>query len=241
MEPVMLRAVMGVAYKTADETLYHKVLTRVRDFIDKTTGIQTILQMEALVEIVKEFDLVCERQILDKFGYKEVYNDELMEVVNKRIERFDSGQLDISDYIVKSSVKFLTELKAMGIKLYLASGTDYEDVVHEAKALGYADLFDGGIYGSVGDVSKYSKKMVIENIIKENGLKGHELAVFGDGPVEMRECRRFGGIAIGIASDEVQRFGLNKEKRSRLIQAGATVVVPDFSQYTSILELLFKK
>ncbi len=81
--------------------------------------------------------------------------------------------------------------------------------------------------------------MVIDRIMTENHLSGPELAVVGDGPVEMRECRKRGGIAVGIASDEVRRHGLNLEKRTRLIKAGAQVVVPDFSQWHDLLDLLF--
>jgi hypothetical protein len=55
----------------------------------------------------------------------------------------------------------------------------------------------------------------------------------------MRECRKRGGIAVGIASDEVRRYGLNPEKRTRLIKAGAQVVVPDFSRWHDLLDLLF--
>ena len=38
--------------------------------------------------------------------------------------------------------------------------------------------------------------------------------------------------------DEVRRFGLDSGKRSRLIQAGADLIVPDFSQWRRLLELL---
>ena len=241
MAPVMLKAILGDQYKTVDETLYHKVRHRVVDYIDKSTGIQTIVQMEALVEMVEEFGFVPAEKIRDKFGYKEIYNDALMEQVSKRIEKFKRHELDINDYTVKGSLAFVKALKQSGVKLYLASGTDRQDVAAETQALGYADLFDGGIYGSVGDVSKYSKKMVIDNIMSENNLRGPELAVFGDGPVELRECRKREGIAIGIASDEIRRHGLNVEKRTRLIKAGAHVIVPDFSQQHKLLTFLFKQ
>jgi rfaE bifunctional protein kinase chain/domain len=241
MAPVMVRAILGDKYKTADETLYHHVRNRVLDYIDKSTGIQTIVQMEALVDMVKEFGLVPADEIRDKFGYKEIYNDALMELVSKRIEKFKRGELDIYDYTIKGALEFLKALRERGIKLYLASGTDCEDVVAESKALGYAELFDGGIYGSVGDVAKYSKKMVIEKIMTENNLQGPELAVFGDGPVEIRECRKREGIAIGIATDEIRRHGLNLEKRARLVKAGAHIIVPDFSQRDKLVRLLFTK
>ena len=65
------------------------------------------------------------------------------------------------------------------------------------------------------------------------------MVTFGDGPVEMRECRKRDGISIGIASDEIRRHSLNLEKRVRLIKAGAHIVVPDFSQLPQLLDLLF--
>jgi hypothetical protein len=79
---------------------------------------------------------------------------------------------------------------------------------------------------------------VLENIIRENGLLGHQFATFGDGPVEMRETERRGGLCIGVASDELRRFGLNLSKRKRLIRAGADVIIPDFSQLGALLETL---
>jgi hypothetical protein len=65
------------------------------------------------------------------------------------------------------------------------------------------------------------------------------LAVFGDGPVELRQCRNRDGIAVGIASDEIRRHGLSPEKRTRLIKAGAHLVTPDFAQPQKLLNLLF--
>ena len=239
MTPMMIKAILGDEYKTADETLYHKVRKRVIDYIDKSTGIQTIIQMEALVEMVAEFAIVASGQILDKYGYKDIYNDALMEMVNERIAKFQTGRLDINDYTIKGAVEFLKALKEKGVKLYLASGTDREDVIAEADVLGYADLFEGRIYGALGDVSKYSKKMVIEKIISENSLSGCELAVFGDGPVELRQCRKHEGIAVGLASDEIRRHDMNHEKRTRLIKAGAHIIAADFSQPNELLRLLF--
>jgi rfaE bifunctional protein kinase chain/domain len=239
MAPVMIKAILGEHYETADAALYRKVHDHILDYIDKSTGIQTIVQMEALVEMVKEFGLVPAEKILDKFGYKQIYNDVLMEQVDERIDRFKRGELDINDYTVKGSLEFARALKNKGAKLYLASGTDREDVVAEAAALGYADLFDGRIYGSVGDISKYSKKMVIEQIMTENKLQGPELVVFGDGPVELRECIKREGVAIGVASDEIRRHGLNAEKRTRLIKAGAHVIIPDFAQRNELMKFLF--
>ncbi|NOY37350.1 MAG: carbohydrate kinase [Chlorobi bacterium] len=239
MEPVMIRAIMGDRYETADTALYLKIRDQVRRYIDMSTGIQTILQMEVLVRMVKEFNLVPEEKILDKFGYKKIYNDALMQVVSKRLAKLENGELNIEDFTMKGSVGFLKILREKELKLYLASGTDKEDVFNEAEKLGYANLFNGGIYGSENDINKYSKKMVIDRIIRENHLQGDELVVFGDGPVEIKECVKSGGIAVGVATDEVRRYGLNPEKRSRLIRAGAQMIIPDFSQAGKLTEVLF--
>jgi hypothetical protein len=80
--------------------------------------------------------------------------------------------------------------------------------------------------------------MVLDRIIREHELSGPEFITFGDGPVEIRETHKRGGITVGVASDEVRRFGLNPAKRSRLIRAGADVIVPDYSQLDMLLELL---
>ncbi len=241
IEDVMVKSICGDKYHDIDLVLLGRIKKRVHDYIDKSTGIQTILQMEELVEMVKEFKLVPENMILNKFGYKKIYNNELMKMINKRIEKIESCELNFEDFIIKGAIEFLQRLKDSGISLYLTSGTDKKDVVGEAKILGYAHLFEGGIYGALDDVEKFSKKMVIEKIIEENHLKGRELAVFGDGPVEMYECRRNGGIAIGVASDEIRRYGLNIEKRERLIKSGAHMIIPDFSQYIKLLGLLFQQ
>ena len=162
-----------------------------------------------------------------------------MKMVKRRIAKLKSGELDVGDCTLKGATVFLRELRARGVRLYLVSGTDQADTRAEAEALGYAELFDGGIEGALGDVREFSKKMVIERIMREHRLEGAELAVFGDGPVEMRECRKRGGLAVGVASNEVRRFGLNLEKRARLVTAGAHLIAPDFSQGKTLLSLLF--
>jgi rfaE bifunctional protein kinase chain/domain len=241
MEPVMIRAILGSQYKTAKNQMFEEVRSRVLEFIDMSTGIQTILQMEALVGMVDEFNIVPKEKILDKFAYKTMYIKALTEVVSEKLKKLEKGQLNLDDFTMKGSVDFLKALKEKGVKLYLASGTDKQDVINEAQLLGYAGLFDGGIYGSENDIKKYSKKMIINKIIKENNLSGNELVVFGDGPVEIKECIKSGGIGVGIASDEIRRFGLNEEKRSRLIRSGAQIIIPDFSETDRLLELLMNK
>ena len=240
MEPVMVKAILGDRYETAGEAVYRNVLERVREYIEQSTGIQTLIQMETLVQLVREYGMVPEGQILDKLGYKAIFNRALMQEVEKRIRKLEAGELNVEDCTIKGSVDFLRALREKGVALYLTSGTDHDDAVREAKILGYADLFDGGIFGASDDIRQNSKKQVLETIIRKHRLAGPELAVFGDGPVEMRECGKVNGIAVGIASDEIRRHGLDHRKRTRLIQAGAQIVVPDFSQKEKLIALLFR-
>ena len=161
-----------------------------------------------------------------------------MAVVDGRLAKFRRGELNLDDVTVKGAVAFLRRCGDLGITLYLASGTDDDDVRHEAEALGYASLFDGGIYGALDRAQAHAKRRVIQRILGENELDGSRLAVFGDGPVELRESRKRHGAAIGVASDEVRRYGLHPDKRTRLIKAGAHLVIPDFSQAGRLLALM---
>lgn len=239
MAPMMVNAILGDKSRTADDILYRKVCRRVDEYIDKTTGIQTLVQMKGLVALVREFGCVEEDRILDEFGYKQIYNEELMKMVSTRVAKLSRGELSVDDLTLKGAVAFLKIMYDKGIKLYLASGTDEEDVRNEAAVLGYANLFEGRIYGSVGDISKEAKKMVLDRILdslQESGPGG--VATFGDGPVEIRETHKRHGITVGVASSELRRFGLNEKKRERLIKAGADIIVPDFSKPKDILGLL---
>lgn len=241
MEPMMVRAILGARYDDADEALYHKVVDTVRAFVDRTTGAQTLVQMQGLVELVERFGCVPAEAVLDLHGYKRVYNEELLAMVRRRLAKLRRGELQAADFQIKGARAMLRALHARGVTLYLASGTDRADVLAEAETLGYADLFEGRIFGAVGDIRVEAKRLVLERIFGEHGLAGAQVATFGDGPVEVRETRKRDGIAVGVASDEVRRFGLSPAKRSRLIRAGADLIVPDFSQHGRLLALLFEE
>jgi rfaE bifunctional protein kinase chain/domain len=238
MEPMMVRAILGPVYEEASGALFADVTRKVRRLIDRTTGIQTLMQMKGLVDLVRAAGFVPESEILDEHGYKRIFNDDLMKLIHRRVAKLACGELVSTDFQIKNAGVLLNEMHKRGIKLYLASGTDQADVVAEAKAMGYADLFEGRIFGSVGDIKADAKKMVLERIVRENNLAGHQFATFGDGPVEMRETQKVGGLCIGVASDELRRFGWSMTKRTRLIRAGASLLVPDFSQISVLLKVL---
>ncbi|HUX21693.1 MAG TPA: PfkB family carbohydrate kinase [Spirochaetia bacterium] len=240
MEPMMVKAILGDAADTVGESAYLEVVSRVREYIDRTTGVQTLIQMHGLVELVRELGYVPSAAILDPKGYKEIFNRELMLQVNQRIRQLESGELEPKDFLVKGAVEFVTALVERGVVAHLASGTDHDDVKREAESLGFAALFGEAIHGSVGDIENDPKKRVIETILNQIGRQaGPEILTFGDGPVEIRETQSRGGYAVGVASNELRRFGLNPAKRKRLIEAGADLVVSDFTQRERLLALLF--
>ncbi len=235
MKPMMIRAILGEQYDDVDEAQYYNVNNRVSRYIDQTTGIQTLAQMQGLVNMVREFGYVPEESILDAAGYKEIYNRDLMKRVSQRMQRLQQGSLEVSDLTIKGASRVLHHLYNLGIRLYLASGTDEQDVRTEAEALGYAHLFEGRIFGAVGRIDREAKQLVMDRILDD--VQGRFIT-FGDGPVEMRETIRRGGVPVGIASDEIRRYDWDMDKRSRLIRAGASCLIPDFTALGDLSRLL---
>jgi bifunctional ADP-heptose synthase (sugar kinase/adenylyltransferase)/phosphoglycolate phosphatase-like HAD superfamily hydrolase len=230
MYTVMVDAIIGKGSLSFAEI--DAVQKAVRTLIEKTTGIQTLAQMYQLKEMVLSFGYVLDAEVLSPEEYKNIYNARLFASMEERLCLVKEGKLAIEDVTIKGALGFLRKLADAGTKLYLASGTDQGDVVREAELLGYADLFSGGICGSVGDINNDPKKIVIRNIIariEANGGNPAEAAVFGDGPVEMREAKKAGLLAVGVLSDERRRWGRNMDKRKRLILGGADFLIPDFS------------
>ncbi len=231
MGPVCVEMICGGAEPTPE--IEHEVY----EMIEETTGIQTILQMERLVEMVREHGLVPEDRIKDAQGYKQVYLDRLMVPVRERIARLESGELTQHDATLRGALDFVKLLHDKGIHLYVFSGTDRADVVNECAKVGAAPYFEE-IWGALGSFKEYSKEKVIQDLVARHELSGPEVLAVGDGPVELRNVKAVGGIAVGVASDEVRGEGWNEEKRERLIRAGADVMVPDFAEASRLAAYL---
>ena len=242
MEPMMMDAIVGDRREVIPKLSMERIEKRVRQLIEETTGVQTLVQMQYLSELVREYGYVAEEDILDAAGYKRIFNAALMRRVEDRLARIREGRLTADQFILKKAVDFLQALHSRGAHLYLASGTDQEDVERDAAVLGYAAVFAGRIYGAVGDIRHEPKLKALEAIMRQIEEDGQgEMVMFGDGPVEIRETRNRGGYTVGVASDEVSRRDLNLVKRSRLIQAGADLIVPDFSDADRLSHLFFRE
>lgn len=232
MAPLMVEMICGDTDPTPE------IEEAVRNYIDESTGIQTILQMEHLVAMVREYGRVPADRILDAQAYKAIYNDRLMLQVNERIRRLEAGELTMEDVTLRGAREFLQRMSETGITMYIFSGTDQDDVRNEARIIGAAPYFQE-IWGALRTYQESNKEMVLREIISQNDLHGTEVLIVGDGPVEIRHAREHGCVSVGVASDEIRGYGWNEEKRERLIRAGADIMVPDFGDAAALVEYLF--
>ncbi len=207
---------------------------QVEEFVMRLNGRQTIYQMIQLADEVRARGGTPR----DPLEYKAQYHDLLWAQISERVGGLATGEITPESLTVPGSHQLLTALRDRGLQLYLASGTDLKYVRDEAQALGVAEFFGPHIYGALDDYQNFSKKMIIDKIIQDAHVEGYQLLGFGDGFVEIEEVRHAGGVAVGVASDEEHRRGVNQWKRQRLIRAGADIIVGDYRQQDRLFELL---
>jgi len=88
------------------------------------------------------------------------------------------------------------------------------------------------------DLSALGKAVAIRGDVSKP-VDAKRFVAFGDGRVEVESTKRVGGLAVGVASNEVKRRGVNDRKREHLIQAGADIIVPDFDEHKELIAFLF--
>jgi phosphoglycolate phosphatase len=214
----MLPSLAGESEETKRALLY--------DDIMRLNGKQTIYQMIQLAERIRERG----GEPREPLWYKKEYLRRLDERIESRREGLRSGSIKPDDLLVFSSRQLLDNLRARNFTLYLASGTDEPFVKKEADLLDITKYFGSRIYGALDDYKNFSKKMVIERILRENRIPGAQLLAFGDGYVEIENTKEAGGMAVAVASDEANNGSgrIDEWKRNRLLGVGADVVIPDF-------------
>ena len=209
------------------------------DDIMRLNGKQTIYQMIQLCERIKERG----GHPREPLWYKREYLRRLDARIHGRIEGLRRGEARPEDFLVFGARQILDELKRRRLELFLASGTDEPSVKAEAALLGIDRYFGQRIYGAVDDYKSFSKKMVIDRILKENGISGAELLTFGDGYVEIENTCEIGGLPVAVASDEAHNGSgqIDQWKRQRLLGVGAQVVIPDFRDALPLLQLVLDR
>jgi len=206
----------------------------VADFVDLLTGKQTIFQCIRLDEEVQKRGGAA----VDPGIYKAEYLRRLMENIQTRHANLKAGTDKPQAHLVPGIEAFLQKLKDNGVKIYLASGTDEDDVKAEAELLGVSHFFDGGIYGAKDSIKDCSKELVIKQILEENKISGADLISFGDGYIEVQLVKDIGGYAVAVATDEARKKGVNVWKRDRLLSADADVVIPDFANAAKLYDFI---
>jgi phosphoglycolate phosphatase-like HAD superfamily hydrolase len=205
-----------------------------REFIYLNTGKQTIYQCIQLADEVARLG----GKPLEPLAYKAEYHRRLALRIADRIAELREDPGAAGRHIVPGSFDLLDALRERGVTMYLASGTDEVYVKQEADLLSVTPYF-AGIYGAQDDYRSFSKKMVIDRIIGEHGLRGEELIGFGDGYVEIENLKGVQGFACGVATDESRRCGVDQWKRERLKRSGADIIIPDYTDTPQLMDYLF--
>ena len=204
--------------------------------IMRLNGKQTIYQMMQLCERIRERG----GEPREPLWYKHEYLRRLVLRIGSRLEGLRTGAIPPDDLLVHGARGMLESLHRRGLPLYLASGTDEVFVKQEAELLGLLPYFGPRIYGARDDYKTFSKKMVIERILRENEIRGEALLSFGDGYVEIENTKEAGGLAVAVASDEAHNGSgrMDAWTRERLSGVGADVVIADFRDADAFLEVI---
>jgi phosphoglycolate phosphatase-like HAD superfamily hydrolase len=207
----------------------------IEPFIWRLTGKDTLYQMIAFAGQVT----LRGGAALDPREYKQQFLDRLFAVSGLRIQRLRDRSCAPDEYLVPGSRALLEDLRARGMRLYLASGTDDAHLKEEADLLDITRYFDGGVYGALPDPDAFSKRMLIEQILRLPSIRPHNLIGFGDGPVEIEETKRARALAVGLATDEPECRETSPWKRRNLIEAGADYIIPNYRCRQVLLPMLF--
>ena len=220
---VMVPMMVEILAETPGAEGEDEVRRVVEEFVWRLTGKQTIYQMIQLAEEVARRGGAP----LDPLAYKRQYLERLHARIAGRLADLRDGASP-DRYLVPGSRALLEGLRARGLKLYLASGTDQDYMREEARLLDVTRYFDGGVYGALDDYKSFSKKILIQRLIASSECRGQELLGFGDGYVEIENVKEVGGVAVGVATAEPECRSADPWKRERLAGAGADFIVPNY-------------
>jgi phosphoserine phosphatase len=179
-------------------------------------------------------------QAREPLWYKHEYLRRLEVRIRSRLDGLRNGSIVADSLLVHQSRQLLDLLQQRGLKMYLASGTDEPFVKQEAALLQVDRYFGTHIYGALDDYKNFSKKKIIDRILRENQIPVERLLAFGDGYVEIQNTKEVGGVAVAVASDEANNGSgqMDEWKRQRLLGVGADVVIPDFRDAQVLLDYL---
>jgi len=223
-QDVMIPMMVKILAATNTSETTRELQTIVEEFVMRLNGRQTIYQMIRLAEEVAQRG-TSPQEPLD---YKRLYHDLLWKQVGDRVAGVREGRVDAETMTVPGIRPLLERMANNATVLYLASGTDLHYVQEELRVLQLDEYFEERVYGALDDYKSFSKAKIVNEIVVASGVPGPALIGFGDGFVEIEEVQKVGGLAVGVASNEDTRTGINDWKRNRLIQAGAHLIIGDY-------------
>ncbi len=151
MKPFMLEELGDASRETERE---------VDDYIDASTGIQTIEQMQWLRERVAKTG-AQPKAVLE---YKAIYNERILALVKSRQAAIERGEARREAFLVKGADDFLRRLCDMRLRLLVASGTDHPDLCAEIEYLGLTRCFES-VKGAPVNEFVCSKERVLRDLV----------------------------------------------------------------------------
>ena len=233
MVPMMVEILADLHTGESEEEL----TAIVEEYVGRLTGKQTMYQMIAFADEIQKRG----GKPKDPLEYKKRYLDLLWEKIKGRVEQLEAGQAPPEKYLVPGAIPLLESLRDRGLKMYLASGTDQIYMRREAELLGASQYFSGGVFGALDDYKKFSKEILIRDLIARAECRGEEFLGFGDGYVEIENVKEVGGVAVGVATDEPECKRVDPWKRKRLAGVGADFIIPHFEPHDELMSALFRK
>jgi phosphoglycolate phosphatase len=231
MVPMMVEALVatGTSESRAELTAI------VEEFVTRLTGQPTMQQMYALCDEIEKRG----RPRPDANVYFHRYMDMLISRTEARVGDLEAGRAGPDDFLVSGSRQVLEKLKSAGYLLVISSGTNLAHVRRESKILKIEDYFAERIFAPVNDNPSFTKERSLRQLMADHGLRGDEIVSIGDGPAEMLAIKSVGGLAIGVASDEVHKDGrINQLKREHLIRSGADLIIPEYRNLSAVLKAM---
>jgi phosphoglycolate phosphatase len=232
---VMIRQFLDTLLATGTSETEAELRSIIEEFVFRLTGKPTICQMIELAEHVRRRGGVA----LDPVLYKQRFMNRLQQESDRRLSDLRGVESTSEVHMVPGTRAVLDDLQRRGVRLYLVSGTDDALVQNEARLFGIAHYFDGGVYGSPGDDSDFTKRGLAEQVVARGEARGRELIGFGDGLVELEAVKHVGGITVGLATREPECDRVDEWKRARLIESGADYIIPNFLCWDELKEHLF--
>ena len=201
----------------------------------RLSGRPSVYQMRRLGEITEQRGGVAPSadDLLAEFLRR------LFAITDRRKANLASGVDEPGAWAVPGTHAILDDLRRRGVDLYLVSGTDLKYVREEAGLLRLTEFFGDRVFAPADNDPSFTKRAVIEMILRDHGIGGADLLGFGDGFSETVEVKRACGVAVGVASQEAGVPEVNAMKRALLTELGADVIVADYTEQERLVPWLF--